>query len=93
LLRTAVGHRVDAERAADAPAGAAEEGVPDVVGDVPGSGWGVVAAINGEEHSDDVVGALAVLGVTTDGGDVVGSWPERSVEYLPWPDRRRLGGR
>jgi hypothetical protein len=37
--------------------------------------------------------ALAVLGVTTDGGDVVGSWPERSVEYLPWPDRRRLGGR
>lgn len=40
------------------------------MGDVPGGGRGVVAASDGEEHGD-ILGALAVLDVGADGGDVV----------------------
>jgi hypothetical protein len=65
----AVQRGVVAERVPDADA--AEKGVPEVVGDVPGGGRGVVAAVDdGEEHGD-VVGALAVLDVGADGGGVV----------------------
>ena len=69
----AVHHRV-AEGAGHAGAAAAEEGVPEVVGDVGGGGVGgegVVAALaaDGEEHGD-VLG-LAVLAVGAAGGDVV----------------------
>jgi hypothetical protein len=81
----AVQRGVVAERVPDADA--AEKGVPEVVGDVPGGGRGVVAAVDdGEEHGDLLLARWQCL---TSAPTAEASWPERSVRYSPRPEIRR----